>query len=62
MGNCDDYQINKEDVLRYLEWATETVRSWPEWEQHLLGPATPEERQRRLDIIKARKKTDSCNS
>lgn len=52
MGNCDDYQINKEDVLRYLEWATETVRSWPEWEQHLLGPATPEERQRRLDTNK----------
>ncbi len=33
----------EEHYVRRLEEATEIVRSWPEWKQHVLGPATPEQ-------------------
>ncbi len=48
----------RSQVEAYLQRALQEVRSWPEWKRHLLGPATPEERERRLRIIKERKQAE----
>ncbi len=53
MMNQDDKNLSKEEkFIQHLERSTNIVRSWPEWKRHLMGAATPEERQRRLEKMK----------
>ncbi|MCK5241303.1 hypothetical protein KAR34_02515 [bacterium] len=43
-----------DSFVRHLKKATETVRSWPEWKQNLLGAATLEQRQKELSLEKTK--------
>jgi hypothetical protein len=48
MNNNESAQSKERNFIQHLKNATKTVQSWPEWKRHLLGAATPEERQNRM--------------